>query len=421
MYLERLSKLPSQVKQVVFGEADYAVNDELVSTYQLSDEQVSYMTRTYLEIVLGDRPALELRAHLEKMPDADSVDIGSLSLQIAIRKLWPLQDYLKNIDILIRRLGGRVPDPVPLPKAPTTDEQGVIQSDWERGIAREMLLKNRQYSEFYLTQKPIRDPEGRLKAPSVSNWLADYLHVMGAVGSDALKRSQYLAKSKNAERLNDAEKQNVLNFLTSYESDAQMYWRVAEGNYLLVEPELPEEEKKTREQHKATQQMSELLAYYSDVQRNSHEQFVSMRPSLEAAAGDNNRKLADIIWESLGLQDADKGLAALDLLIERRGLWDMLKTDQRYKGIVSRYIDAHYGTEAKTFWGGDVTTSVGLALLWRIMFVEKLQLKEDRAAILADYFSKKTGQKTSPIYLDLRSGLFVFRDVAYKDRQLSFV
>lgn len=421
MYLERLRKLQPQVKQVVFGEADYVVNDELASTFQLSDEQMSYVIRTYLEIVLGDRSATEIQAHLEKMPDASRIDIASLSLQIAIRKLWPIQEYLKNVDVLIRRLGGQVPEPIPLPKMAATDEEGTTTTEWEQGTAREMLLKNRQYNEFYLTQKPIRDAEGRLKAPSVANWVADYLHVMGAEGSDTLKRSQYLAKSKNAAQLNEPEKKNILNFLASYDSDTPMHWRVAEGNYILVEVELPDEEKMSRRELQATQQMSELLAYYADIQRNYERQFTEQRAALEAEAGEDSKKLADIMWDALGMQNTERLLAALNLLIERHSLWDVLKTDQRYKGIVSRYIDAHYGTEARNFWNGDITTAIGLAFLWRIMFSDKLAMEEGRAAIVADYFSKKLGQKISPMYLDLQSGKFIFRGIAYKDRQLSFV
>ncbi len=53
------------------------------------------------------------------------------------------------------------------------------------------------------------------------------------------------------------------------------------------------------------------------------------------------------------------------------------------------------------------------------MLVDKLSMDEDRAAIIADHFTKQLGAGASPMYLDLSSGKFLFRDVAYKDRTFS--
>lgn len=421
MALSSIRELPLEVREEITDEKYLKIEQSIYDTFDLDGRQIEVLSMAFKNIVLGRYPATDLLLLLSRMPGAQRIDLRALTLEFALKRFWPISFFLKDVDMLITRLGGRVPSPVQPPMAPTTDDEGSTSGEWERSTAREMLLKNRQYHELYLTQKPMHDAEGRLKAPSVSNWLADYLHVMGAEGSDTLKRSQYLAKSKNAERLNDAEKKNILNFLFSYENDTRMYWRVAEGNYILVETELPEEEKTSRREQQATQHMSDLLAYYADIQRNYEQQFARERAALAVEAGGNMSRLGDIIWDALGVQNADRCLAALNMLVDSHALWDVLKTDQRYRGIVARFIDAHYGIEAKTFWGGDVTTSIGLALLWRIMFVEKLQLEEGRAAILADYFSKKLAQKTSPMYLDLQSGKFIFREISYKDRQLSFM
>lgn len=415
-----ITSLPAPVRMALIDDALVDSNNRIQKDFTLSDDQLSYALDGVLDIVLHKRQLLDLPNYLAKMPYSNRIDLRALGLRLAQEQLWPLQEYLGSVDILISRLGGRIPPPQPLPKVDEEDELPP-QETWTAGSAKEILQRYKNYSELYMTQKPIRDTDGRLKAPSVGNWLSDYLHTMGAEGASTLKRSQYISRSSNAQNLNDDEKRNLLNFLVSYESGIIMYWHIAEEHFLLIEPEPPKAALGGGAQAPTTEQMSDLLSYFTTIQSNHERLFEQKKEGLKLEIGDNPRKLADIAWDALGMQDADRCLSAFDLLIEHHALADVLRTDQRYRGIVARYIGVRYGTEAKTFWNGDLSNAVMLALLWKIMLIDKLALDERRAAIVSHMLSKKMGVRASPMYLDLKSGKFLFREIAYKDRSFSFI
>ncbi len=424
MLYSSISDLPLEVQEVLMSEDDAQKNEQLNADFRLYRGQFVFLLDLIVGTILGKFEVLDLPTRIAKMPDADRVDVRALSLRIALDKLWPLQDFLKKVDVLINRLGGRVPAriPLPSPEAVSEAEEAAESESPEivQGAAKDILVHYKAFSDLYLTQKPIRDSEDRLKAPTLNNWLQDYLHTVGAEGTGSLKRSKYLSKSANALALNGPEKQNVLNFLMSYEEQMPMYWQVAETQFLLIDSEMPQEQKTAVQQKKSTEQMSELVARYRAVQEKYSAIFADKKNGLELEINGNTGKIADIVWDALGLGDTDRCLAAIDLLIDHHWLLETLKTDHRFQGIVGRSIGVRYGVEAKNTWNGDLTSSVMLATFWKLVLVEKLGIDETTAAILADLYRKKMDQKISPMYLDLKSGAFQFREIAYKDRVLNF-
>lgn len=419
MAVGAILSLPASVRMALIADSVLQANGAIRRDFLLTDEQFDYLLFGILDVIVRKLVVLDFPNHLARIPGSQSIDIRALALRVAVDRLWPLQEYLGSVDILISRLGGRIPPAQPLPKL-AEEEEPRQRDTWTAGSAKEVLQRYKNYSELYMTQKPIRDADGRLKVPSVGNWLADYLHTMGVEGASTLKRSQYIARSSNAQNLNDAEKRNLLNFLVSYESGIVMYWRIAEEQFLLIEPE-PPRALPGGAQAPTTEQMSDLLSYFTTIQSNHERLFEEKKEGLKLEIGDNPRKLADIAWDALGMQDADRLLSSFYLLIENHALADVLKTDQRYRGIVARYIGVRYGTEAKTFWNGDLSNAVMMALLWKIMLIDKLELDEGRAAIVSHMLTQKMGVRASPMYLDLKSGKFLFREIAYKDRSFSFV
>lgn len=419
-----VAALPLNVRNVLTQDSDVETNRAIRAAFFLDQDQFDAMLDIVLGIILGKFAVLELPQRLASIPRANTLDIRALALRIAIDKLWPLQEFLKSVDVLINRLGGRLPAPMPLPAENAStddDESDVPDLSVQQGPAKEIIQANKAFTDLYITQKPIRDSEGRLKAPTLNNWLQDYLHTVGASGVGSLKRSQYMARSANALSLNDAEKKNVLNFLVSYEEHVPMFWHTAEGQYLLIEEELPQTKNVTGGQEQPTKAMSELLGLYSSMQMKYQAMFEDTKKGLELEINGNTKKTADIVWDALGLGETERCLAALDLLIDHHWLLETLKTDHRFQGIVGRSIGVRYGIEAKNTWNGDLTTSVMLALFWKLILVEKLGIDEQTAAILADHYRKRLEQKVSPIYLDLTSGKFLFREIAYKDRVFSFI
>lgn len=408
------STLPPAVKQVIIDDRVVQFNKKIRSDFTLNEDQFDFVLGLLADIILKRVSVLDVTDHMARIPMADKVDLRVLTLRLAVDRLWPLQEYLGNVDVLINRLGGQVPTPVSMPRVSTTQ----AQPDVMQSTAKELLRKFKLYSEMYLTQKPLRDADGRLKPPTVDNWLKDYFHVAGAASNSSLKRSQYLVKSQNVKGLNEAEKNNLLNFLISYEDDQPMYWRIEEEQYLVAETEKNNVASGRAGNH---QSLAVLLRRSNEARQRYQQAFADKRRGLEVEINGSLRKLYDIIWDALAMADAPRVLAAFDLLIERGGLQEMLKIDQRYRGIVARSVDMRYGTEAKTFWNGDMNTSVAQALLWQLVLVEKMHLPEDEAANLADYFADRLGLSEKIAYLDLATEKFAFRKVQYQHRALMFV
>ncbi|MEK7584818.1 MAG: hypothetical protein AAB490_06255, partial [Patescibacteria group bacterium] len=182
-------------------------------------------------------------------------------------------------------------------------------------------------------------------------------------GASSLKRSQYIAKRGSAQGLNDAEKQNLLNFLTSYEDEVPMYWSVVEDQYLVIEFQRATRSPDTGAPAQSTHTVADLYGRYHTAQENFAKLLDEKKSALSLEVNDNVRKLADVIWEALGLEETERALTAIAILIDRHMWIETLRSDQRFKGIVARYIDVKYGVEAKTFWKGDITGGVGLVLL----------------------------------------------------------
>jgi len=421
MVVKNNFQIPANVKVVLLADNIPDIHLTLRAQYDLTDVQYDFLLDSIQKVIERRVEVLKFTDHLQRMPASDQIAVQSLALQVALRRFWPLNDYLHDVDLLITRLGGRVPPPQPLPKF--GDDEIEIDHEkpaWVQGSAKEILQKYRDYNDLYITQKPIRDVKGRVRPPSIANWLQEYLHTMGAGESDNMKRSQFLSRSHNALLLNNAEKQNLLNFLASYDEGNLVYWRIAEEQFLLVETELPKEITQHSEEAKAAQQMSDLMAYYKKTEKELIQKLENKKKEVQFSITVDVQKIADRIWDALGLEETEQCLVGFDVLIDRHALQEVLRSDQRFSSIVSRYIDVKYGTEAKTFWEGKLVTAVELALLWRLIMLEKLKMHEDKAAIAAHYFSRKLGQKKSPMYLDLKTGQFLFRSIAYKDRKFSF-
>lgn len=422
MAVQLFDNLPLPVRTVVMSDDVSDINQSMHAAFGLSEEQYDYVLAAIRRVILGELGVLDFSDYVAKMPNAEAISVRDLALRIALERLWPLQSYLGNVDTLIRRLGGVVPPLVPLPAEELSEEgenEKVLPAP-ERSSVSELLRAHPEYGELYLTQKPLKDDDDRLKSPTARNWLADYLHTMGAEGASSLKRSQYMSKSRNVALLNEEEKKNLLNFFVSQEEHTPMYWRVADDQYLVVDSELPKETQELQERDATSARLPQLLSYYEDIEDSYQKLFSEKKQGIEVEVAGQEKKLYDIIWDALGFGETERCLAALDLAISRNTFFDLIKTDRRFVGIVSREIEARWGLEAKNVWDKDLGKQAPLAIFWRLILIGKMGLEEGRAAVVADHFSKKLKIKQSPIYLDLKKGGFLFRPVEYKNRRLQF-
>ncbi|MEK7584408.1 MAG: hypothetical protein AAB490_04120, partial [Patescibacteria group bacterium] len=184
MPFARIRDLPPDIREEITDEKYIAIEEGIYDEFSLNGAQITVVGRAFVDILLGKRKATQLLELLSKMPNAETVDVRGVALALALKRLWPVSYFIPDVDIMIRRLGGRVPEEKPQLRAAVTE--GEETADVIFGAARDILQADHAYNEYYLTKKPMRMADGRLKAPTATNWLQDYLHVMGAEGASSL-------------------------------------------------------------------------------------------------------------------------------------------------------------------------------------------------------------------------------------------
>jgi len=424
---DKLSKLPDEVKDEVFLGNGSEQNHIIVEHFGIKESDFGNVLNILVSVIVKEIPVLDFPLALSKL-NLQNIDSNALALAFAEKRLWPLQQYLGNVDVLIRRLGGQVPTTVPVLKPhPIVEEETEetvrpvpmpVKQQYEEMTVREYLAGSSQRREYKLTKDFIRDAEGNLVLPMVENWIKDYMHFAGAVMSDSLTRSEYLVKSANAKKLNESEKTNLLNFLTSYGEDKIMRFTVEE-EMLAVTPldnpagDLPKREVKV--------DLNEALAQYGQYIEQFESSLARERERVTVESGNLAVRLADILWNSLGLGESDRVLAALSLLATKQYLPQVLAEDQRFIGIVRRYINVRFGEQAKNTWLPKPIALEYWLVFFNLILVDKLRLPASQAACLAQYLLRLTGNNEKLIYLDLTSGQFRFREVMYQNKRLQVV
>ena len=199
---DELQKLPVEVKEVIFSQDFVKANNDIVDKFSFNRAQQELILSLEESLFLKKISPLDLSSELEDLERADYYDLRKVGLEIALNILWPLQEYLKTVDRLILRLGGKVPRLIRLKRTPV---QKKVFPDLHKGYVREMIKEFDDFKDLRLTAKKIIDKSGRLVISSIDNWIKDYIHFLGAGYHNSLQRSQYLAKSPNVKALNLAE------------------------------------------------------------------------------------------------------------------------------------------------------------------------------------------------------------------------
>src|SRR3989344_3849179 len=191
MSVEKLRGLPTAVKEIVYDDRNDDINGEIARVCNLSVGQLKLVLGVLIDVIAKVTPVLQFPVALAKL-NLETVDVSKVALEFALRRLWPLQDWLGDVDALIRRLGGDIP-----PTKPTINLAKQQPGDYVQIIAAQDFLSQASKRRYYtLSSDHIRDDRGSLADPTIEQWLKEYLRFAGERPADSLSRSEFMVKNK---------------------------------------------------------------------------------------------------------------------------------------------------------------------------------------------------------------------------------
>ncbi|MFA5126879.1 MAG: hypothetical protein WC465_02670 [Patescibacteria group bacterium] len=410
--LSELQQLPTEVKDIIFSNDLVEKNQALADKFLLNQSQINLILDLENLLFLKKLSPLDLPTRLESMERASYYDLRAITLDIAQNILWPLQDYLQNVDRLILRLGGKVPRAQHL-KSVTLQKRLFPSS--ASGTVKQFLSSFDDFKELRLTAKKITDNNGRLITPSVDNWLKDYNHFLGAGYHNSLQRAQYLAKGPNCVPLELGEKESLRNFLLSYDDDLGMQWENNEG---MLKVQLPVSAPKSDKPVKV-----DLDKAVAELQQNIKkiEQIALPADFILSEAGNDLFKVRDILWQAVGTEDKEKALSCLKVLVEKKSLDSLIAEDNRFRSILKRFIGIRYGSGFNNWLEGNSDKLLARRLFLEMILADKLRWPEAEAATIAFYLTNLWPQSGQVVYLDATDGNLKWRIMqVMKDNQLAW-
>lgn len=391
------NELPQNVRDFVFGPEISRHNGEIGDKYLLNRDQLDLIVTLEEGIFFKKLSVLDLPNRLEEMERAKFYDLRAITLDIAYKLLWPLQDFLEDVDRLILRLGGKVPQ---LQHLQSTQEPAGIPEIFDASVA-EAAEKYNGFKELRLTTNKIVDKDGHMVSPIIDNWIKDYVHFLGAGRHTSLERAKYLSQNNNALGLSEEDRATLRNFLISYDEDTKV--RITKAGALLRLAEYHKEEKqkipiKTRD---------EFLAEISQKLGAMDESLLSADILLSEAGG-NVFKLRDILWQALGLADKDKITSCLRVLVQRRAFDMMLKEDNRFINTVKRFVGVRYGYAVERNFGPLADLGLQRRVFLEMIFSDKLRLGNE-GPLIAFYLTNLLSGDTQMVYFDENDGQLKWR------------
>ncbi|MCR4280432.1 MAG: hypothetical protein NUV82_03350 [Candidatus Komeilibacteria bacterium] len=147
----------------------------------------------------------------------------------------------------------------------------------------------------------------------------------------------------------------------------------------------------------------------------------SHKKELAEASGGDRDKIIDFLWKSIGLAKPDVVLVVLCYLAEQGELLRLWQADNRFNGILRKYVRQNYSLENYT--PAAVLTPAELSVVFQMVFVDKLGQDMGLAASLATVVLDHLPAATKIDYLLIvytaeESADFVWTTVRTRDGQL---
>lgn len=408
MSFQDLKNLAQNIQDIIFSDS-FSIKHKLIfDEFYLNQNQANFILDLEEKIWLKKIDVLNLPQELKQMERAEYYDLRALALELALKIFWPLQDYLKNVDRLILRLGGKVPA---LSHLPSAESEGPGSPDHFLGSIKSFLAQYPHLNSAYLSPHKIINQLGQKVSPTVENWLKNYFHFLGAAHHDSLQRAQFLAKEPNILALDNLAKENLRYFFTSYDEDLVLDISL-EDNFLYFKVQ-----DKLEQKIEQAISVEDLLKILQTKLNELQATFVDEK-LLSAEAGTSLYKLRDILWQALSLQDIEKTLGILKVLVQRKALDLLLDEDKRFVGLLKRFVSIKFGDLA--MWPSQ-DKLIRLRLFMELILADKLRLDNQRATLLAYYFANLYAKNSQIVYLDLATKMFKWRELELNNKQLVWI
>ena len=401
-------KLPKEVQDFVWFEAQ-DINQQIFKKYNLKKEHIDYIEGVEDDILVKRTELLDLPNELRNMEDSRDKDLRSLSLDLAIQVFWPLNDYLKGVDRLILRLGGKVPRPKHFRK---TAAQKKVFPEHEVSTVKKALAMYDDFADLRLSAKKIIDKNGRRVGPTVDNWIKDYIHFLGAGYHNSLQRSKYLSKAKNVKILSEAERESLRFVLTSYDDNIEVEFYKSAG--ILEASERKAIIKKDQDK---SVNVDSVIAQLKQNITNIDKELLP-NDFILSEADNEIYKVRNILWQAIGLQDKTKVLSCLKVLITRKSLDIMINEDNRFHNILKRFIGIRYNRATENWFDNNQDKLLAKRLFLEMILVDKLKLNKTDATLRALYLTNLVPDSGQIVYLDEVDGRLKWRDIELTNNQL---
>jgi len=417
MPFDKRQDLPEEVIEIIFSEQAYQALDNLFKKYHFDRKQIEFVLNLLDDLYLQKIEPLDLPQRLEEIERAKYLDLRALGLDIARDLLWPVQDYLKTVDRLILRLGGKVPKLVRLRKK---SYQKKIFPDQATGTVDQLMSEYDDFKSLRVSSRKIVDKEGKIISPTVDNWLKDYVHFLGAGFHNALDRAKYLAKSPNVLTLNQEEKESIRYLVTSYDDKIEMDFVLDDSILRISEPQAKEDEVDKEN----SIDMEQLVEKFKQ-KLLSLENILMPESFILSEAENDIKKVRNILWTAIGLQDKEKTTSCLRLLINRKSFDMMLKEDVRFFNILKRFVNIHYGGkydgDLDNWLAKNLDKLIVRRLFLEMVLEEKLRLENQEAMAWAFYLSNLVPGSGQIVYFDEKDGQLKWREIQVNGETISWV
>ncbi len=408
---EEIQLLPEEIQDYIWSPAVIDFNKKLGEDFFLNPLQKMFILELEDGVFQKKISVLDLPTRLEEMDSADKRDLRAIALEIATGLLWPIQDYLGNVDRLILRLGGKVPKAQHL--SSLTLQKKTFPSSAHGSVAQFMADYD-DFADLRVSAKKIVNPEGHLVMPSLDNWIKDYIHYLGAGYHNSLQRAQYLSKSPNASSLSDVERESLRCFLLSYDDKLPIDIVNQDG---VLQAELHQEKKEE------TSKVIDIERSIMDLQSNISklDQLLLPENFIMSEAKDDLYKVRDILWNAVAMSDKEKVLSCLKVLVTRKALDNLISEDTRFISILKRFIGVRYGSAVSLWFASNQDKLLSRRLFLELILVDKLRMSDSESAVAAFYLTSQWAQSGQVTYLDQQDGQLKWRNLQVLKNQLSWL
>lgn len=253
---QKFRSLPPHIQEWM-AEESTDINGEIAENHQLGPEDTGRMVWVISRTIVGGIKLEDFHNKLkENLSSLEEETIKKIAIDIAIKRFWPIRDLLEETEVLIKDLGGTVPENDELYKGKYDKLTDRHASETERknesllatddsqsdnneivyvGIG-EILEKHPEMQDQFITSKPIKLKTKETEVGATySNWTQDYRERIGAPPHSTIERTEYLFKSDNAKNLDNSERTILGNVLKAYDEGGKLPIDATSGKLILSE------------------------------------------------------------------------------------------------------------------------------------------------------------------------------------------